>query len=448
MLLEAWKASSHRKPLVLRGARQVGKTALVREFGNAYQQYVEINFDETPEKKSLFEGVTIDEAVQLIEADFGCKLVPNNTLIFLDEVQAAPNVLAMLRYFYEKRSDIHVIAAGSLLEFLLADHNVSMPVGRIEYCFLQPLTFEEFLGGLHQEPLLDYLESYAFEKEIPTAIHTKLMKLLQVYWLVGGMPEATSRWIETNDHREVQKVHASILQTYEDDFSKYRQRINPDVLRMVIKKVPTLVGEKVRYTNIDPHTTPSSLNSAIRALASARVISQIFHSAGNGVPLGAEVNEKRFKALFLDIGLLSTSLSIRLLDLHNADNLLFVNSGACAEQFVGQELLTANPSWIKPELFYWHREARGSNAEVDYLINNGPDVIPVEVKAGKTGSLRSLHTLMASKEGKLAVRFNADIPSMADISTEITQVGKAHYRLMSLPLYLTGQLNRLLNSPL
>jgi predicted AAA+ superfamily ATPase len=442
--LDLWKNSTHRKPLVLRGARQVGKTALVREFGKRFKRYVEFNFDENPEKGSLFKGVDIEGTIRLIEADIGSKLLPGDTLLFFDEVQSAPEVLPMLRYFYEKRPDLHVVAAGSLLEFLLADHTFSMPVGRIEYCFLAPLTFEEFLGGLHQGLLLSYLESFDFSADIPQAIHRKLLDYLQVYFLVGGMPEAMSRWFETEDFVEVQKVHASILQTYEDDFAKYRKRINPDVLRMILKKIPALVGGKVRYTKIDPNTVPSSLNAAIRALSSARVMTQIFHSAGNGIPLGAEVNEKKFKPLFLDVGLYSTSLSLRLLDLHNASDLLLVNSGACAEQFVGQQLLAANPTWIKPELFYWHREKKGSNAEVDYLVNSGPTVLPIEVKAGKTGSLRSLHTFMALKQSKLALRFNTDRPSITEVSTEISQVGKADYRLLSLPLYMTGQATRLL----
>ena len=443
--LQQWKADEGRKPLVLRGARQVGKTALVREFGKSFSTYIEVNFDETPDKESFFKGTTVDDVVTLIEADTGTKMEPGNTLLFFDEIQSAPRALAMLRYFYEKRPDIHVIAAGSLLEFLLADHSFSMPVGRIEYCFLSPLSFEEFLGGMQQESLVAYLESFDFSKEIPEALHLKLLNYLKLYFLVGGMPEATARWLKTEDFTAVQKVHASILQTYEDDFSKYINRLSPDMLRTVLKKIPTIVGEKVRYTNIDSNATPSSLNKAIRALASARVITQIHHSSGNGIPLGAEINEKKFKALFLDIGLYSFALSLNLPELHMAKDLLLVNSGACAEQFVGQQLLSTHPSWMKPELYYWHREKKGSNSEIDYLTNHGPTVVPIEVKAGKTGSLRSLHTFMASKHGSIAVRFNADTPSQTSVDTEINTVGKAQYQLLSLPLYMVGQLDRLLS---
>ena len=445
-VLEKWRDSPHRKPLVLRGARQVGKTALVRELGKDFDRYIELNFDENPDKNSFFEGRTVEQCITLLEIDAGIKLEDEKTLLFLDEVQAAPAVFPMLRYFYEKRPGLHVIAAGSLLEFLLADHSFSMPVGRIEYCFLTPFTFEEFLFGLEQKPLVEYLENLALTDSIPLPIHEKLKNYLQLYQLIGGMPEACVRWIETEDFTEVQRVHAEILQTYQDDFSKYRMRLNPDLLRTSMKAVPRLVGSKIRYNQISQEAKPSNLRNALDLLDAAKVISLIHHSSGNGVPLGAEVNPRKFKAQFLDIGLLSSSLSLRLLDFHNAGDLMTVNSGACAEQYVGQELLARGPTWIQPELFYWHREKRGSNAEVDFLINEGPQVLPVEVKDGKTGSLRSLHTFMASKQKNHAVRFNADVPSLAKVSAEINQVGKVKYQLLSLPLYMTGQLSRLVES--
>ncbi|OVE81225.1 hypothetical protein BVY04_03810 [bacterium M21] len=444
--LLTWKDSSHRKPLVLRGARQVGKTMLVREFGKSFELYVEFNFDETPDKESMFEGRPIEEVIRLIEVEVGAKLIPDQTLLFFDEVQAAPSVLPLLRYFYEKRPDIHVIAAGSLLEFLLADHSFSMPVGRIEYCFLTPLRFEEFICGGGQESMLGFLKSFDFSETIPEAIHAKFARLLQTYYLVGGMPEAAARWFETEDFLEVQRVHAGILQTYQDDFSKYGRRVDPNCLRTTLRAIPGLVGEKVKYTNLDPHAKPAALNQAIRALGAAGLISQIFHTAGNGVPLGSEMNERRFKAIFLDIGLYATSMSMRLLDLHQAGSLMLVNSGAFAEQYIGQALLNLKPAWVRPELFYWHREKRASNAEVDYITNQGATVLPIEVKAGKTGSLRSLHTFMAEKGGELGLRFNMDQPSWTTVTTEVAKVGRAEYQLLSLPLYLVGQSERLLSS--
>lgn len=441
-----WKNSSKRKPLIIRGARQVGKTQLVKNFSCEFRQYIEINFDETPEKGDFFRNNTVQETIKLIEVDCGFKIINGETLIFLDEIQAVPDVLPMLRYFYEKVPDLHVIAAGSLLEFLLADHEFSMPVGRIEYFFLGPLSFDEFLKNLNETLLLEYLHSFDFSKKIPESIHQKTISYLKTFFIIGGMPEAVDTWLKTDDFIQTQKIHASILQTYEDDFGKYRKNINPEILRTTLKRMPSLVGGKVRYTNIDRHIAPSALNTAIKALAQARIITQIFHSAGNGIPLGSQINYKKFKPLLVDIGIYSFSLSLRLTDIHPDENLIMINKGALSEQFVGQELIYDIPSFIKPELFYWHREKKGSAAEIDYLCQKGQAIIPVEVKAGKTGSLRSLHTFAASRKSKIGVRFNLDTPSIVNVSTTINNIGKADYKLISLPLYFAGQFKRILNA--
>ena len=444
--LRKWKDRSRRKPLILRGARQVGKTEIVRQLGKEFDLFIEFNFDEFPEKASLFKSGDVNRILPLIEADSGVKIVPGRTLIFFDEIQAAPDILPLLRYFYEKVPQIHVIAAGSLLEFLLSEHNFSMPVGRVEYYFMGPLTFEEFLGGCGEDLLVDFLHSYKLKQELPESLHQKYMSFLKYYTLIGGMPEAVLCWIESNDIMEVGRVHASILQTYEDDFSKYRKRINPDHLRLVMKKIPLLVGTKLRYVNLDRNIAASSLGSAVKALSDAGIMTRIFHSDGNGLPLGAEISEKKYKSLFIDIGLYSTALGLRLTDVYTMDNILLINNGAMTEQFIGQHLLFNSPSWIKPELFYWHREKKGASSEVDYLISDGPAIVPVEVKAGKTGSLRSLHTFAALKGTKRALRFNGDLPSITDVKTTIEHIGGADYKLISLPLYMVGQFNRILHS--
>ena len=439
-----WKNSSRRKPLIIRGARQVGKTQLVKNFSKEFRQYIEINFDETPEKGDFFKNNTIEETIKLIEVDCGFKIINDRTLLFLDEIQAVPEILPQLRYFYEKIPDLHVIAAGSLLEFLLADNEFSMPVGRIEYYFLNPLTFDEFLKNSNEDLLLEYLLSFDFSKQISEPIHQKTINYLKTFFIIGGMPEAVDTWFKTNDFTQTQRVHASILQTYEDDFGKYKKKINPEILRTTLKRMPSLVGAKVRYTNIDRHMPPSALSSAIRALTHARIITQIFHSSGNGIPLGAQINYKKFKPLLVDIGIYSFALSLRLTDIHQDENIILINKGALAEQFVGQELLDAIPAFIRPELFYWHREKKGSSAEIDYLCQEGQTIIPIEVKAGKTGSLRSLHTFAASKKSKTGIRFNMDTPSIVNVDTKINNIGRANYKLISLPLYFTGQFKRIL----
>lgn len=444
--LRKWKDRTIRKPLILRGARQVGKTEIVRQLGKEFDLFIEFNFDEFPGKADLFKSGDVNQILPLIEADSGIKIIPGRTLLFFDEIQSAPDILPLLRYFYEKVPQIHVIAAGSLLEFLLSEHNFSLPVGRVEYYFMGPLTFEEFLGGCGENLLLDFLCNYKLMQELPESLHQKYMSFLKYYMLIGGMPEAVLCWIESNDIIEVGRVHSSILQTYEDDFSKYRKRINPDYLRLVMRKVPSLVGTKLRYVNLDRNIAASSLVSAVKALSSAGVIAMVFHSDGNELPLGAEISEKKYKPLFIDTGLYSTALGFRLTDVYTVDNVELINNGAMAEQFIGQHLLFASFPWIKPELFYWHREKKGSSSEVDYLIADGPVIIPVEVKAGKIGSLRSLHTFAASKGINLALRFNSDLPSVTNVNTTIEHIGRANYKLISLPLYMVGQFNRILHS--
>ncbi len=428
----------------MRGARQVGKTELVRCLGRDFESYIEFNFDEFPQKADLFKSGDIEQIVPLIEADSGVRIIPGNTLIFFDEVQNAPLILPMLRYFYEKLPHVHVIAAGSLLEFLLSDHDFSMPVGRVEYHFIGPLTFEEFLSGAGENMLVDFLHNYNMKNGIPESLHQKYMTFLKYYFLIGGMPEAVQSWIETKDIMEVQRIHASILQTYEDDFAKYKKRINPDHLRLVMRRVPLIVGKKLRYVSIERNIAPSAIASAVRALSNARIITQVFHSDGNGLPLGAEKSEKKYKPLFIDIGLYSTSLNLRLTDVYLMDNMELINRGALCEQFIGQHLLYSGSPWMKPELFYWHREKKGSSSEVDFLVPYGQDVIPVEVKAGKTGSLRSLHAFSALKKTKTALRFNGDTPSVTNVKTTVEHLGKADYKLVSLPLYMVEQFRRMI----
>lgn len=444
--LQEWRHRTDRKPLIVRGARQVGKSWLVREFGKEFRNFVEINFDETPESESLFQTNDIGEVIQLIEAERGTNLVPGETLLFLDEIQNAPSVLPTLRYFYEKIPELHVIAAGSLLDFLLSESQFSMPVGRIEFMFLAPLSYEEYLMASSEDRLLDYIKSFTLKRSIPESIHRKCQTYLRNYFIVGGMPEAVDLWIQQKDLNQIQRCHSNIRQTYEADFSKYSKKANPEHLRTVFRKLPRLIGNKIRYVNIDRYEKPADLSKAIKQLSSAGIITLVYHSDGNGIPLNAQRNDRKFKAIFLDTGLYSAALSLRLSDLSDLENALLINSGALAEQFVGQQLLNLPMPWEEPEMHYWHREKRGSSAEVDYLISMGTEIIPVEVKAGKTGSLRSLHVFACGKSSKLGLRFNNDVPSATEVRVNLPGFTEHKYTLISLPLYLAGQADRLVDA--
>lgn len=444
--LTSWKTRPGRKPLIVRGARQVGKTWLIREFSKQFANLIEINFDRTPEKAQLFLGKDIGKCLQLLEVDANSKIIPGQTLIFLDEIQAVPEMFPLLRYFHEERPDIHVVAAGSLLEFLLADHTFSMPVGRIEYLHLGPMDVEEFLLALGQETLVTLLNSHALADSIPESIHQRLLHFVKLFWVVGGMPAAVAALVGGQDDFEaVRREHASILQTYEDDFSKYRKRIYPQRLRKVFRRIPSLIGNKLKYVHIDPAERSRELADTVQILELARVIHRVFHSAGNGVPLGAEAKENDFKPLFMDIGLVSTSLGLNLPALELAEDLLLVNNGALAEQFVGQHLLYGKAGFERPQLYYWNREKRNASSEVDYLIPYGSTVVPVEVKAGKTGSLKSLQVFVAERQVPIAVRFSALPPSCDRLETGIAGKDRSPFLLITLPLYLVGQTWRLLS---
>jgi predicted AAA+ superfamily ATPase len=354
-------------------------------------------------------------------------------------------VIPLLRYFYEKMPALHVIAAGSLLEFVLTEHTFSMPVGRIEYLFMGPMTFSEFLTANGKEKLRGFLAAYQLGDPLPESIHETLLGLLKMYCIVGGMPAVVKAYAQSGDLRLASREQSFILQTYRDDFSKYGSRIDTRLLGTVFTAIPRLVGQKIKYVNIDRNERAKPLADCIDMLEMARVIYCVAHSAGNGIPLGAETNTKDRKPLFLDVGLLCCALGLKATDLHQAESLILVNSGTVAEQFAGQHLLYSGESYDEPKLYYWNREQRSSSSEVDYLLAHGPQVVPVEIKAGKVGSLKSLHVFAAEKGSARAVRFNTDTPSRCMVSSAVASMQSEPFELISLPLYLVGETNRLLD---
>lgn len=443
-----WNSRKNRKPVIIRGARQVGKSFLVRMFAEqASYELVEINFEFSPELSDLFKSNDPKTILPLLELKMNRKIIPEKIVLFLDEIQAAPSVLASLRYFYEIMPQLHVIAAGSLLEFVLDDHSFSMPVGRIEYLHLGPMTFEEFLVASKHNNLYEFLMTYSMQTDLPDIIHRELLDHLRKYLVIGGMPEVIKTYHETGSLRNCEMVKQSVLSTYRDDFSKYGKRVNHQRLQKVFNVIPAMVGNKLKYVNISREDKPGSIESALHMLELARVIYRVCHSSANGIPLGAQVNRRQSKPLFLDIGLQCRALGLNLLDFEKPDSIMMINAGAICEQFIGQHLLYSNEFFIEPELNYWVREKIQSAAEVDYVIAHGQRVIPVEVKAGKTGTLKSLQVFLQEKKIDLALRFNTDMPSVTHAHTTVP--GKSQqFTLLSLPLYMVGQIKRLIKSEL
>jgi predicted AAA+ superfamily ATPase len=434
--LSEWKQRKNRKPLVVRGARQVGKSYLVSMFAEKnFTEFFEINFERDPEIKSLFKGPP-ENIISLLELKFNKKIDPKNCLLFLDEIQAAPEVFAKLRYFYEDTPELHVIAAGSLLEFVLEKHTFSMPVGRIEYLHLGPMTFMEFLLANGNSMLFDFLQGYSAEVTIPESVHSDLISLFRVYLILGGMPEAVLAYVETKSFRNCEIAKESILDTYEDDFNKYGARVNHERILKVFKKLPLMVGEKFKYVHVDKNERAKHVAEALHMLEMARIAFLVKHSACNGIPLSAEVNDKKFKALFLDVGLMASACGLSMIDIENADDVMMINSGSLCEQFVGQHLLYSDEFFKKPELHYWVREAKSSSSEVDYVISVGTRVLPIEVKAGKTGRLKSLHQFVKEKRVNFCIRINSEPPTFFRTSNSVPDGQKVEYQLFSIPFYL------------
>jgi len=435
-----WIVSPDRKPLVIRGARQVGKTWLARTLAlHTEKKLVEVNFERDPQIKSLFETNNPKEILQNLEVYSGVKIDPASSLLFLDEIQEAPEILAKLRWFYEDLPELPVIAAGSLLEFILQDHAFSMPVGRISYMHLEPLSFEEFLHGCGKETLLTYIRNIKPPFVIPSAIHEKLQDGFRTYVCVGGMPAVVANWIKNQSIEDVINIQQDLLTTYRDDFFKYKGRIDVHKLDTILKAVPLQLGEKFVYSKADSSIQSAVGKQILSLFNKARLCHGVQSSSGNGVPLGAEVKEKAFKEIFLDVGLAGRSLG------NGFSMPQTTTEGGISEQVAGQMLRTLFPPYEEPSLYYWQREEKPSNAEIDYLIEHGKQVIPVEVKSGSTGSLKSLHLFMDLKKSTIAVRINNDFPSITAVSVKGRDGQNLSYTLLSIPFYLTGQIHRLLD---
>jgi uncharacterized protein len=430
-----------RKPLLIRGARQIGKTTSVRLFAERQGlDLIECNMEKPWDFLPYIERKDPKKIIEALEFQLNRDLDPERSLIFFDEIQACPGLIAVLRYFYEEAPEYAVMATGSLLEFALAEPQFSLPVGRIELFHMQPFSFEEFLQALEQDKALDFIQNYELSQDIPLGVHHKLTDLVRQYCIIGGMPESICSYKSNLNLRDVERIKATIIETFGLDFHKYSPRANIKVLKNSFDYLPASIGKKMVYSHVDPHIKTAEVSNAIDQLALAKLITKVYHTSANGIPLGAEKNEKYYKILFLDVGLLMTQLFLKPIDLTSLTELNFVNAGDIAEQFIGQQLLFEATPYKTSELYYWARERKGASAEVDYLsVDFSHNIIPIEVKSGKTGSLRSLQTIMLEKKLPRAVRFNSDLPSQFK-EARVTPKGSVSYTLVSLPHYLVQQM--------
>ena len=423
-ILVRWKTQNRRKPLIIRGARQVGKTYSAESFGNQhFDNLVKVDFELERNAHQIFDGdINVDKLLLQLEAACNHRIIPQKTLLFFDEIQECPRALIALRYFYEQMPELHVIAAGSLLEFAVGD--ISFPVGRVQFEWMHPLGFEEFLRGTGNDTLADNLPALDTEESIQGFIHEKLIEQLRYYFIVGGMPEAVEAFAETSSLAEVTSVHKSLCQSYIQDLAKYTKRLDRDCVEHILHQIPPRVGQRIKYTSLYPEKRIEKIKESLHLLEKVLLFQKVTSSNANGLPLGAEASSKVFKSIFIDIGLMQYLCGISSFTLLNEQNILDVYRGALAEQFVGQELLLHGGS-ENGKLYYWERPKKSSSAEIDFLFVNNGKIIPIEVKSGNPSRLKSMNLFLSEhkhcKEGLVLCAGN--------IRREIS------YRLKFMPLY-------------
>jgi uncharacterized protein len=417
-----WKLREARKPLLLRGARQVGKTHAARKLGKTFSRYVEINFEDIPSARDIFEGdLSPERIIQELSALVGKSIVPGETLLFFDEVQVAPRAITSLRYFYERLPKLHLIAAGSLLDFAIQSEGI--PVGRVLSLYMYPMTFIEFLYALGHELLVQQILSHDLSTPMSEPLHKKILELLGRYLAIGGMPEAVLCFKSTGNPLECALVHNALIDTYRQDFGKYAKKFQIKYLQLIFDSVPRQLGNRFRYGEIDGDYRKRELAPSLDLLTTAGIVNKVFHTDAQGIPLGAEINPSYFKVIFIDVALAQAALGLQMKGWILDPFTEFVNKGHIVESFVGQEFLGYSYPHTKARLFYWLRAARNSQAEIDYVIQDEAQIIPVEVKSGKSSALLSMQTFLNTHEhSPFGIRFSPRNYS-------------AHEKVLSMPLY-------------
>ena len=438
-----WKNKKNRKPLVLRGARQTGKTTLIRKFAENFDNFIELNLEKDSIRKIFSEVRDIKDIIKTIEAVINQRVIPGKTLFFIDEIQNSISAIKLLRYFYEELPDLHVISAGSLLEVRMRTEGWSFPVGRVEFLYLYPVTFDEFLAASNENIILESLNSYNINKIVPIPEHDKLIDLLTDYMCIGGMPEAVNEYITNKNFISVRKYHENLIASFKEDFTKYSKSSEVEYLKLVWDRVPFEIGTRIKYSKLSKNNALSrNISNAFDILHEAMLVERILPTTSTKLPL-IKKRKSAPKAMFIDIGLCTHIAGLT----RNQIKDKFTNpifSGALFEQFVSQELLALN-FYNRNPLYFWIREEKGTSAELDFLIPTDNKLVPIEVKSGSHGSLKSLHQYLNKSKTSLGVRIyngplqiNNHTVTLSGVSNENTQ-----YKLLSLPFYLLFRLPEL-----
>lgn len=399
-----WSKEEHRKPLLLRGARQVGKSSAVRELAKQFEYFAEVNFESQRQLHTVFSGdINPRNISNDISLFLNVPIVPGKTLLFFDEIQSCPAAISSLRFFYEQYPELHLIAAGSLLEFALSGLP-SFGVGRVRSIFMYPFSFYEFLSASGEDLLLKAVKGASPEQPLSDLVHSKLNSLLKKFMIIGGMPEVVSNYVSGKDLLACQQILDDLLISLQADFSKYKARVPSVLIQEVFSSVVRQSGNRFVYSRAMPETGFRQIKNSLELLIMAGLVIPVSHTSANGLPLGAETDFEKRKMLLLDTGLFQRISGLNISELLLSDDFKVINRGALAELFAGLELLKSTSCYQQAKLYYWHREARSSNAEVDYLLQKDDTIIPIEIKSGKRGSMQSLFLFLKEKGLELGVR--------------------------------------------
>jgi Predicted ATPase (AAA+ superfamily) len=433
--LEEWDKRSNRKPLIIRGARQVGKTTVINLFAQNFDCFLSLNLEKDSERELFEKGASPEEVLSAVYLLKGLTKHSGRVLLFIDEIQSSPKAVAMLRYFYEEIPNLRVIAAGSLLETLINIH-ISFPVGRVEYLALRPCSFVEFLQALGETELKTVIENGA----LPSLLHNRVMKLFNEYVLVGGMPEAVAVYALNKDMVAIRHIYETLLNGYRDDIEKYaKNETDKKVLRHILRYGWLYAGQRIKFERFANSNYKSrEVGDAMRALEKALVVELSYPTSLTAVPIQPQL-QKSPKLLWLDTGLVNYVADLQT-ELFGSSDISETWKGKIAEHIVGQELL-ATSDLVSTKRNFWTREARNSQAEVDFIYPYKGKIIPIEVKSGDNSKLKSLHLFMEESPNNIAVRFWNN-----SLSTDaITLPSGRQYTLYNVPFYYAGSIDAILS---
>ena len=426
--LLAWSKETDHKPVLLRGARQVGKSSSVRRLAEHFDNFLEVNFEQNKKVHHLFDADLIPKQIcDDLSIHFNRAITPGKTLLFFDEIQACPNAISALRFFYEDYPELHVIAAGSLLEFAL-EELPSFGVGRISSMYMYPFSFSEFMLACGEERLWNHICQSSPEKPPHSVFHEKTIDMLKKFLVVGGMPEVVAKFVENKDILACQKTLNDLINSLRADFVKYKQRTPELRIAAAFEAVVHQSGGKFNYAKVE-HYSSKQIKESIALLQKAGLVIPVTHSSANGIPLGAQENPKKQKFLLLDTGIFQRLLGLQLSDILLNNDFSMINKGCIAEQMAGMELLKASSCYEQTQLYFWSREALNSQAEVDYIVQQGEKIIPIEVKSGTTGKMQSLHLFIKEKQSEYGVRTSLENFAQYD-------------KIKVFPLYAIGNLGK------